>query len=333
MSIAGLLNKKITISCLRFASLTYSVKASLTVASVCLSVCMVAKTAYATEYECRAGNDTRYVRVDYPGVEHLCEVSVNSGRNREVKWYADVESTFCSEKIIELVGKYQNQWGYSCEALPDHDGIDELSPRQRKYLDQIVKTNRNTQYKDQNYTLLGTRALIASVAAPAAVATTSEPNSAIDLESAAEESAAAVAGATGNLLAVQLFLGKLSLDKTTQSPELAAANADSANKPNFPDSPQVANRILLVQDDGENYQTLSRLEDLSSLIKISKEGYLLDSVIIDALYPDGHLDVSTLVMAPGDDPAAMPSCFGHQRFKQTESGLQSVTEHQVSCDL
>lgn len=322
MLIASLLNKKINKGCLRSAVLMRSKQKRFIVASLLFALsmlaCIVAAPAFATEYECRAGDDIRYVRVDYPGVKHLCEVSVNSGRNnREVKWYADVRSTFCSEKIVELVGKYRAQWGYSCEALPDHDGIDELSPRQRKYLDEIVKTNRNTEYKDQNYTLLGTRALVASMA----ITDTAIDATATDTVAAA----AAVAGASGNLLAVQLFLGKLTLD----TPKLEAANAREP----LPEVPEVANRFILVQDDGENYQTLSRLEDLGSLIKIDKEGYLLDSIIIDALYPNGHLDVSTLISAPGDDPAATPSCFGHQRFKQTNSGLQSVTEHQISCDL
>lgn len=270
--------------------------------------------ALATEYECKSGADVRYVRVDYPGLEHLCEVSVtHDGKEREVKWYADVDSTFCSTKIEELIGKYQNQWGYSCAEWPDHDGIDQLSPRQRKYLDKIVKNNLRTEYKKQSYTLLGTRALIGSFIAPSLGSDTS---------------------IASNLLAFQLFMGR---DKQNSRDLLADASSeipvprisiDNDNQP-LP----VANRLIFVQDDGENYETLATLDDLSSVIEVEKEGYTLDSVIIDSLNANGELNVSTLVAAPDDDPSAVPSCFGRKRFKTTERGLEALSEHQIICDL
>ena len=33
-------------------------------------------------------------------------------------WYADNDSTFCSERLDELRGKYESQWGFECTALP-----------------------------------------------------------------------------------------------------------------------------------------------------------------------------------------------------------------------
>ncbi len=275
-------------------------------------------TALATEYECRSGNDVRYIRVDYPGVNHLCEVSVTSaGNQREVKWHADFESTFCSNKIIELTGKYQNQWGYTCEEWPDHDGIDELSNRQRKYLDELVQNNRNTQYKDRQYTLLGTRALLASLAINSTSSNTSGN-----------------AGSDNGLLAVQLFLGRIkSVNDRTES--AVAGNGGSSGFEAIEDdiNPVVANRLIIVRDDGSNYQTLSTLDDLSSLIEIDREGYLLDSVIIETLHPNGDLDVSTLVASPEDDPDSIPSCYGYQRLKRTDSSLESAGKHQIFCDL
>jgi len=98
----------------------------------------------AGEYECHSGQQTRLIRIDYPGYEHLCEVSVTRlGQQREVKWYADSDSTFCSNKIIELVGKHQNEWGFSCERQPDHDGINELNLR-RALLEPSTTTKNNS---------------------------------------------------------------------------------------------------------------------------------------------------------------------------------------------
>lgn len=274
--------------------------------------CLISAPVVATEYECRSGNDIRYIRVDYPGVNHLCEVSVtSSNKRREVKWYADSESTFCSEKIIELTGKYQNQWGYSCEEWPDHDGIDELSSRQRKYLDELVRNNRSTEYKERPYTLLGTRALQASLAANNATTNASTPIS-----------------ENGNLLAVQLFLGRINSEVDSESSETPGENVSQDDA-----MPSVANRLIIIQDDGESYETLSTLEDLSAVIEIDRDGYLLDSVIIETLHPNGDLDVSTLVAAPSDNPEALPSCYGYQRLKRTDNGLESAGEHQIFCDL
>jgi len=66
--------------------------------------------------------------------------------------------------------------------------------------------------------------------------------------------------------------------------------------------------------------------------EIEEQGYHLDSVLIDTLYPNGDLDVSTLIAAPDDDPNALPSCYGTQRFRRTTAGLLAEAQHQFTCE-
>ena len=97
----------------------------------------------ALEFECSLPDDTRYLRVDLPGEEHLCEVSVFGGRGgeeRRVMWYADNETLFCSAKAYELRDKYVDTWSFDCSQAPDRDGIDLLSPRHRAILDTQLKS-------------------------------------------------------------------------------------------------------------------------------------------------------------------------------------------------
>ncbi len=263
----------------------------------------------AGEYECHSGQQTRLIRIDYPGYEHLCEVSVTRlGQQREVKWYADSDSTFCSNKIIELVGKHQNEWGFSCERQPDHDGINELNLRQRKFLDNLVRENRTIYTDETEFVLLGTRALLEP-------STTTKNNSVADL------------------LAIQLFMARLA----SVEPQASTANGSGSTLSNGQNGPQdntatLANRVILYADDGENYNTLATLDNLNSAIEIEEQGYHLDSVLIDTLHPNGDLDVSTLIAAPDDDPNALPSCYGTQRFRRTTAGLLAEAQHQFTCE-
>lgn len=97
----------------------------------------------ATELECRANGDVRYVRLEYPGQEHLCEVSTtNQNQERRVSWYANNDSTFCSVKFAELTRKYTDKWGFSCKPWPSRTNIDELSTAARQLLDRFVKQQR-----------------------------------------------------------------------------------------------------------------------------------------------------------------------------------------------
>ena len=263
----------------------------------------------ASEYECRSGQQTRHIRIDYPGYDHLCEVSVTKlGQSREVKWYADQDSTFCSEKIIELVNKHQNQWGFSCEQWPNNDGLDELNTRQRKFLDTLVQKNRLIDNNDVEFVLLGTRALI-------------EPSKTNNKKAAAD------------LLAIQLFMANLASaapDANTGSDTLATP---SINQNDLHDNTTtLANRVILFADDGESYDTLATLDNLNNFIEIAEQGYHLDSAMIDTLHPNGDLDVSTLIAAPDDDPRSLPSCYGTQRFRKTATGLLAINQHQFTCE-
>ena len=97
--------------------------------------------ALALEFQCEVTGDTRFLRVEIPGNERLCEVSVsykNTGERR-VMWYADKDTLFCSAKIYALKEKYEQQWKFKCEQWPDLDGIDLLSPSNRKILDTQLK--------------------------------------------------------------------------------------------------------------------------------------------------------------------------------------------------
>ncbi len=101
---------------------------------------MTGAPAIAEDFECQSNADWRYIRLEIPGREHLCEVTVTKkDNNREVKWYANQNTIFCSEKLIELKNKHTNEWGYNCVSQPDQTGIDSLTRRQRAVLDAELK--------------------------------------------------------------------------------------------------------------------------------------------------------------------------------------------------
>jgi len=100
-----------------------------------------AQPLFALEFECSAGADKRFIRMELPGIDHLCEVAVTyASKERKVMWYADNDSSFCSEKTNELQKKYESAWNFQCEQWPDHDGVDQLSERHRNILDAELKT-------------------------------------------------------------------------------------------------------------------------------------------------------------------------------------------------
>lgn len=101
------------------------------------SMVLFAPAASALEFQCEAPGDIRYLRVDIPGEEHLCEVSVkyeNTGAQRVI-WHAQNDSLFCSARAYELRDKYENLWNFNCATWPDRNGIDKLSASQRNILD------------------------------------------------------------------------------------------------------------------------------------------------------------------------------------------------------
>lgn len=117
------------------------VKSLLRYGLLAFALCLV-NPAWALEFRCEAPGDVRYLRVDIPGQERLCEVGVRyeATGERRVMWYADNDTMFCSAKAYELRGRYQNEWGFECSLWPDTDGIDNLSPTHRSILDSRLKT-------------------------------------------------------------------------------------------------------------------------------------------------------------------------------------------------
>lgn len=97
--------------------------------------------ARALEFYCEAPGDNRYIRVDIPGEQNLCEVAVSydASGERKAMWYADIDTLFCSAKAYSLRDKYESQWNFNCNLWPDTDGIHNLSLSQRSILDSQLK--------------------------------------------------------------------------------------------------------------------------------------------------------------------------------------------------
>lgn len=96
--------------------------------------------ATALEFNCKVPGDERFLRLEVPGQDHLCEVTVTRQTGeRQVKWYANHDTKFCTSKAYELRDKYVNDWNFNCETWPDLDGIDALSDRHRTVLDAELK--------------------------------------------------------------------------------------------------------------------------------------------------------------------------------------------------
>jgi len=103
-------------------------------------VLLYSTNASALEFNCKVVGDERFLRVEIPGQQHLCEVSVtNLSGERRVMWYANQDTQFCTSKAYELRDKYISQWQFVCETWPDLDGIDLLSRRHRVILDTELK--------------------------------------------------------------------------------------------------------------------------------------------------------------------------------------------------
>lgn len=121
---------------------------------------LAAAPAQALEFECRLNTERRYIRVEMPGKDHLCEVEVSyqTGEQR-VLWYADNESLYCSDKAYELRKKYEDTWDFACNRWPDRDGIDSLSARQRSILDVQTKSLMTTgESPEAPFTVVGVKA-------------------------------------------------------------------------------------------------------------------------------------------------------------------------------
>ena len=230
---------------------------------------------HALEFECAAGDDTRFIRMELPGIAHLCEVTVTYTNNeRKVMWYADHDSLFCSQKTAELSSKYQNKWGFQCKQWPDHDGIDQLSDRQRSIVDTELK------------------------AVMAQGSTQATPYVVEGLKVASNN----------QILVLQFFLHE-------------------------PDSGTTRDITHVINDDGSQYNTLSKLNALASYID-TNEGYTVNSALISAVTDNGAMEVITVLDAnesvTGSNNSA--GCYGNQTL--TQQGNDKVvarTPHRFVC--
>ncbi len=97
--------------------------------------------ADAQELDCSIAGDRRHVRLELPGRDHLCEVSVTYGGSgeRRVVWYAENDTVFCSERLEDLIGKYESEWGFECDRWPDASGVSGLDRITRTRLDDELR--------------------------------------------------------------------------------------------------------------------------------------------------------------------------------------------------
>ena len=113
----------------------------------------------ALEFECSITGDVRFIQFELPGKEHLCEISVtDQNSERRVMWYADHDTSFCSEKALNLRDKYTSKWGFDCVEWSDRTGVDELSPRHRSILDrELTLLIKRGEHTDTGYQVLAVK--------------------------------------------------------------------------------------------------------------------------------------------------------------------------------
>ncbi len=134
----------------------------LTTAGLASYLLLISPFATALEFRCEASGDIRYLRVDIPGKQHLCEVSVKyeyTGEHRVI-WNAQNDSLFCSARAYELRDKYEDKWNFNCTTWPDRDGIDKLSASQRSILDkQLISLIKQGQDATPRFTVNAVKAV------------------------------------------------------------------------------------------------------------------------------------------------------------------------------
>ena len=119
------------------------------VSMLILCIGNISAPASSADFTCAIPGDERHLRLDIPGEEHLCEVSVTpKNGQRKVLWYANSNTVFCSEKTTELVTKYQQQWGFQCSSWPVEDDFTLLDLAQRRRLDLSLRDRRSRSDND-----------------------------------------------------------------------------------------------------------------------------------------------------------------------------------------
>ncbi len=264
---------------------------------------MLASPAGALEFECSKPDDRRFIHVDMPGESRLCEVSVDyQGGRKEVLWYADHDTLFCSAKAYELRDKYSKQWNFDCTTWPDRDGIDQLSARNRYILDNQLKELMNSLKRGAE----GDNAKSAENGGTG--------NGAADQPSTGDERVVSVKTAVSETeddqpgtLAVQYFIGPQG------------------------DGDEITHDIIeVIVDEEDSWRVLSRIEQLADQIE-NTGGVEVDSAIITEVTETGLLKVSTAVSADDGSPASMPACQGEQYFSVSSGDPIARSPHRLLC--
>ena len=284
-----------------------------------LGLLVLSSSASAIEFACKQSSDQRYLRVNMPGDEHLCEVGVTyPGGSHRVMWYADNDTLYCSAKIYELRDKYINELGFDCSGPDDRDGVDNLSARHRYILDTQLKSLILRGRSDNPaFEVTGLKAVASN-------RLEDEPGA----------------------LALQFFLATIDDDGSSASIADAAgkliADADSvdaavSNSGNTPGEtafgqggslPADRDRTQVIIDEGNSWRVLSTVEDLASQVD-PVDGLDVRSALIESINDTGALQINTLL--GNDDDGAAP-CHGEQVIQwQTDGTLRTRTPHRHVC--
>ncbi len=249
--------------------------------------------SHAAEYECKSEAETRYIRLELPGEAHLCEVSVTSDEERRVMWYANHDTLFCSDKIIELTTKYEEQWGFSCEQWPDHDGISALSVRQRTILDAELKfLMASSAEANPPLAVSGVK-----------VAASQRANASASMQLSSDKKALQIH--SPSTLVIQFFLSAL-------------------------DGSDARDQTHVIEDDGVSWNTRAKLAPLASNVEVL-DGYKINSALIDGVTDAGAIEIATQVQKI-DSNNITNACYGSQVLSSAGGGeLVARTPHRFVC--
>lgn len=114
-------------------------------AGLALCAAFGASGASALGFDCAMSGDRRHLQLELPGEQHLCEVSVTrrADAERQVVWYADNDTVYCSERLDELAATYRAERGFDCVRWPDPSGVDALDGTARAALDAELRALRD----------------------------------------------------------------------------------------------------------------------------------------------------------------------------------------------
>lgn len=278
-------------------------------------------SASAIEFACEQAGDQRYLRVNMPGDEHLCEVGVTyPGGSHRVMWYADNDTLYCSAKLYELRDKYIEELGFACSGADDRDGVDSLSARHRYILDTQLKSLILRGRSDNPaFEVTGLKAVASNrlddqpgaLALQFFLATVDN-----------EGSSSAISDAAGNQLADADSVDAATNNTGEALDEMAFGQGGVL--------PADRDRTQVIIDEGNSWRVLSTVEDLASQVD-TVDGLDVHSALIESVNDTGALQINTLLGSDDDVDGPAP-CHGEQVIQwQTDGTLRPRTPHRYIC--